>query len=484
MDIRITDISGQNGGLKREFRVDIPSELLKYGMLSYLSNKQKNSRIDGFRPGKAPTNFLVKNFGHEAIQKTIENIANDASNRIAREQNFRLATSPKYEIETLESGDSNNVLDSSIKIEFELMPDLPEINLSEITLFDYTVDINDTVISEHLENSAKSKTKSEPMKDPRPAQVGDTLSYLIEYSLPSGETQTASGELVLGQSMFPKEFEKELVGISAGHEITQKVRVPKRFPIQQMSGQKVGFKVKFLEIKNTVPHSVDEDFAKSLGYETLSELKKSVAEKIKSFSDSLASRIQLENFIKKAAEKIEIETPEGLVEKEKEARWLSLLRSAAHKDASYQDAVTIIEKMLGKKENEIMEDIRKRSLSSVRVGILIEETIRTQNISASDEEIREEIEAIAEKHNGQREEIYKYYSQNREELSKVYSKICENKAFDWLISQCKHENKNVSIDELKLLAKSVGVYSAHEESVESNIEAKEPSMERSLANQQ
>ena len=454
MEIEIKKL--QEKSLKQEFSVTIPAKILKESIEVFLNEKQKNTKIPGFRPGKVPQVVLYKSFGDEALEKSLQRYVQESVDKIVEENKLELALAPKYEkgnpftFEDVMEGEKN----VEIKLSFELMPEIPEIDLKALTLTSYNPEVEIKYLEKKLEEIAMSHKTSIPFEEDRKAQIGDTLVYNLEYVLPSGEIKHMDGAFELGSGVFPKEFEDTLVGSSAGHVINERLRVPKNFSVQELAGKKVLFKVAFSEVRKTVPHKADELFAKSMGCKNLEEYKEKLKKQIETYGKKIVHTLQRKQIEKLLQGILDFPIPESLEEETFKEMWDKQME-ALENPQTVQEREQKLMEATGKNENELKQEYRKKAQDSVRFFLFIGWLIRNKNFTVSQEELSRSISLITDQYQGNKEDVINYYKKNPREIQKVQDDILNDKAVQWIIEQCSKEEKKISIKELEQLIKGI-----------------------------
>ena len=97
----------------------------------------------------------------------------------------------------------------------------------------------------------------------------------------------------------------------------------------------------------------------------------------------------------------------------------------------------------------VMEDdlFREEAERRVKLGLVVAEVIKIEELKASPEKVRETIEKMAASYQDPAQ-IVNYYYQNQELLQNVEGMVLEQEVTDWVISQCKVTDKPATFEEM------------------------------------
>jgi trigger factor len=146
-------------GLKQEFKVTVPLTDIEAKIISWLQDKAKSVRLDGFRPGKAPLNILRQRYEEHALQAAREHFVQTGTQKIYKDNNVRAAGQPAYDFDSLK-----NDQDFSFSISFETFPSFELKDFSKIKLEAFEVKITPEEISKSLERLYEGHKKTNPDK--------------------------------------------------------------------------------------------------------------------------------------------------------------------------------------------------------------------------------------------------------------------------------------------------------------------------------
>jgi trigger factor len=252
-----------------------------------------------------------------------------------------------------------------------------------------------------------------------------------------------SGEDVgvnLGSGTFIPGFEDQLVGIAAGETRTVNVTFPANYLSEQLAGKAATFEVtaKSVDAPGTV--TIDDEFAKTLGLESLDKLREAVKERLERDYGNV-SRMKLKRaLLDKLDELHKFEVPPSMVEEEFNGVWTTVLNDLKSQNRTFSDEGTDEEK--AKAEYRVIADRR------VRLGLVLAEIGDKNSIKVTEEEITRAIVERARQFPGREKELWDYFRNNPSALAALRAPIFEEKVVDFIIELAKPTEKKVSREEL------------------------------------
>lgn len=422
-------------GLKREFKIAVPAAEIEADLADRLKELARTVKMPGFRPGKVPVSLLRKKYGPSVMGEVLEQAVNDSSAKIMSEKELRPAVKPKIEVINFEEG-----ADLEFTMALELLPEVENLNFSKIKLERLVAVVDEGEIDKTLERMAGAYKTSEPVAAKRKAKLGDIL--IIDFVGRVDGEEFAGGKadgysLELGSGSFIPEFEDQLVGAKAGDKMDIKVTFPDDYGASELAGNESVFEVSVKELHEARPAAIDDALAEKMGAKNLAELKKNIRQEHEREFKEL-SRLRLKRtLLDHLADTYEFGIPEGLLESEFSAIWT---RYEERRESGEEEA----EK--GKGDDELKSEFRAIAERRVRLGIVLAQVGRDNNIQVSQEEINRAIRASAKP--GQEQAVMDYYRDNAQALDAIKAPIFEDKVVDFIIEMASVSDKEVSLEEL------------------------------------
>ncbi len=425
-------------GLKREFKVVVPAADIERKLSERLMRLAASARLPGFRPGKVPTSLLKKRYGSSVMGEVLEQAVSDSSAETIRARGLRPAMQPKVSIAKFAEGE-----DLEYTMALELLPDIEPVDFSSLALERLAVEVPESEIDEALKGLAARQRRSEPVAEPRPAKQGDILVIDFVGRLGESEFQGGSAEnyhLELGGGSFIPGFEDQLVGASAGEERKVEVTFPADYGNAELAGKQANFAVTVKDIREPVETPVDDELAKAVGLENLEALRRQVSEQIQSEYRSLA-RVRLKrSLLDILAERHRFQVPAGMVETEFEEIWRQIETDRKEGRLDAEDAAKPEEELRG----EYMAIAERR----VRLGLLLSEVGRVNNIQVTAEELNRAVLDEARRYPGRERQVFEFYQKNPEMVARLRAPLYEDKIIDFVLELAKPTERRVTPQEL------------------------------------
>jgi trigger factor len=433
-------------GLKREFKVVVPASELDAKVSVRLDELKGTIRINGFRPGKVPVAHLRRVYGRSAMAEVIEATVRDTNNQIVSERGFKLASDPKVtlpseeaEVEKLIEGKS----DLAYTVAVEIVPAIELANFKDIKLTKLTTEVTEAEIDTGIARISEQNRPYAPVAEGAKAAKDDRVVISFSGSIDGKPFEGGSGDdtvVLIGSNTFIPGFEDQLIGIGIGETRTLKVAFPLQYGNAALAGKDAEFVVtaKSMETPGTV--TVDDEFAKSLGMESLAKLRDAVKERL-GREHTAASRQKIKRaLLDELDTRHKFEAPPTLVQDEFDRVWKSVLDEMANEKKTFADEDTTEEKAMAE-----YRDIAQRR---VRLGLVLAEIGEKNKISVTDDELSRAVMEQARQFAGQEQKVWDYYRQNPQAVAALRAPIYEEKVVDFLLELAEVTEKKVSREEL------------------------------------
>ncbi len=428
----------KNEGLSREFTITVPAAEIEAKVTERLEELNRQVRIPGFRPGKVPVALLRKRYGAAVLGEVVERAVAESSSEAMAERKLQPATQPKIDITRFEDGE-----DLEFTISLEVMPEIEPADFRQLELERLQAKVEDAEVDRALERMAAEFTRTEPVKKKRKSKEGDVLviDFVGRIDGEPFEGGSAKGyQLALGSGRFLPGFEDRLVGTSPGDKLTIDITFPEDYADDKLRGRKAEFEVEVKEIRERVETPIDDDFAKSLGVDSLDDLRRQMRERLEREYAGIARNRLKRDLLDKLDQMHDFEVPPGMVEEEFRSIWEQF--EAARREGRLD------EEDMGRSEEELREEYRRIAARRVRLGLLLSEVGRRNNIQVTAEELNRALLAEAQNFPGREREILEYYQKNERAMGSLRAPIFEEKVVDFILEMAKVTDREVSSEEL------------------------------------
>ncbi|MGH7039704.1 MAG: trigger factor [Stellaceae bacterium] len=497
--MQITETNSE--GLKREFHITVPAGELSDKVTERLDEIGRSVRIPGFRPGKVPMRILRQRFGSAVLGEVLQSTVEGSSTEAIREHNLRPALPPKFDVVSFSEG-----ADLEYKMSLELLPEIPQTSFADLAIERLAVEIPEEEVDQAVTRLAEQQRQSEPVA--RAAASGDIVVIDVEGRIDDREIPGAAGtdrQVVLGSGTLIPGFEDQLVGAEAGEERTVRVPFPADYAAADLAGKEGVFTVKVKEVRQLLPPAIDDALAQAVGLETLAELRTEMKQSLQRNYD-LAARLRLKRaLLDKLAERADFPVPPGMVDLEFENIWEQYQAAreregaqggeapeetaasaatgetaqgglaAGEAAAETTDAGEVAAETTdggesaaapapgepaedtaaasdgSESEEALKAEYRQIAERRIRLGLLLADIGRSNNITVSQEELNQALAQEARRHPGHERQVIDYYRQNPGALANLRAPILEDKVIDFIVEMAKPEVRRLTPQELLAL---------------------------------
>jgi len=346
-------------------------------------------KIPGFRKGRIPKNILNLHLGKEYFyDKTAEKLIPECYLEAINKNNIQPINQPEIKVIQIEE-DKPLIFEATVQVR-------PEVKLGsfdKISIQKEDVKVTNTDVDNEIRRIQENLAKLKIVKA-RQAKEGD---FLVVDSIGYIEGKVIDGSKVekqiiqLGKNT-PPEFNKKLIGCSAGDEKEINILIPKDIKDEKIAGKEITYKVKIIEIKEKELPELNVDFVKTVGnYKSLDDFRQDIQDKLEKQLKTVNENNYESKLLEKVTDICETKVPKILIEREVEYMMKSLEDDLKSKDLSLQDYYKSIktdeEKV--KKEYEIVAEKR------IKQELVLDKISQVENIQITEKEVMDKIETIA-----------------------------------------------------------------------------------------
>jgi trigger factor len=431
----------KNEGLERAFKVVIPASEIEHKVMDRLTEIAKTVNLHGFRPGKAPISLLKKKYGLSLMGEVLEQTVNDSSVKIMTDNALRPVAQPQIEISKFDEGQ-----DLEFTMNLEVTPEIKPIDYKSIKLERLTAEPDEKEIEESINRLAESNRSLEKIKADRKSKNGDVLVIDFVGSVDGAEFPGGKAEdyqLDLGSSSFIPGFEEQLIGAKAGDDVKVELAFPKEYGAADLAGKDAVFDVKVREIREAKPAEINDELAKKLGVDTVDALKDAIRETYETEFKRLSRERLKRSLLDALHDSNNFPVPKNMLGQESDSIWEQFQKHRESGGAGEEEDLN------GKSDDELKEEFHQIAERRVRLGLLLSEVGRLNNIQVSLEEINNAVAEQAQQYPGQEQVILEHYQNKPEEREALRGPIFEDKTIDFIIEMATVKVKKITAEELR-----------------------------------
>ncbi len=413
--------------VKYRMTIGIPKEGIVPKIQDRLKSLARNSKLNGFRPGKIPMRLLEQRFGQQVREEILnETIQTSFSEAIAQEKlrpvgepNIDLNDDIKNNLKNLEKG-------LSYSATFEIYPEINAEHVDGLAIEKPVATVTESDIDTLLERLRQQRQTWNDVD--RDAKEGDrvTIDFIASVNGKTFEGSEAKQvPVILGQNNFiSADFEAKLLGVKKKEQREFDLNFPKEYKNPKLAGHTVHFVVQVSLVSEAQLPEIDAEFIKAFGVED---------GRIESLR--IAGRMNMENELKSAIEgklKQDIfdavlkanpieDVPDSLVEEETQ-------RILKMRQEQWQN------------HDLRAEMFKEEATKRVKIGLLVAELVKEHDIKADQDQVQQLLEKITSNYQESEAAVKEYYA-DKERLRELESVVVEDKLVAWLLERAQITEK-------------------------------------------
>ena len=418
--------------INQSLDIVVPSAEIEEQVKLKLKAAQKDSKLKGFRKGKAPMDVVTSIYGPEIRQEVLWDLASKSFSKQAQEKDLKIVSRPNLVPEKLEEGK-----DAKFKATFEVYPEVSLAKMNKISYTNYLCQISDDDLDKTVQNLQKRLSQWEPTDEV--SQEGDQVKINFIGKIDGEEFEGGTAEdftVEIGSKSMIEGFEDGLVGLKKGDSKTLELKFPEDYGKKELASKPVNFETQVNEVLKAKLPELNSEFFKSTGIE---------ADDINSYKAEVRSKLEedllniLDGKIKQSLydallEANEFEVPSAMIEsevsnmKQDTARRMGLDPKDMNPDLFPDETFT--------------EEATKR----VKVGILLNTMIQERELKPDADKVKEIIEERAKNYKDPQQVINYFYSDD-EQLRNIESISLEEQVVDILKEEAKSTDENITYED-------------------------------------
>jgi trigger factor len=431
-------------GLSRVIAVTIPAADLTARLDAKAAEIAPKMKLKGFRPGKVPVSHVKKSFGRDMMGEIVNDAINESSQKALDEAKVRPAAPAEMKL----TSDMEKVLSGSDDLAYEMalevMPEFTPVDPKTLKLERPVYEASDADLDEALKELAGQAKSYEDKKGKTvKAAEGDQLTIDFLGKLDGEPFEGGAAEdadLVIGSGRFIPGFEEQLKGAKVGDEKTIEVTFPEDYQAKNLAGKLATFDIKVKAIKAEAETKIDDEFATRIGLESLDKLKDLLRQNLNQ-QYAGAARFKLKRSLLDVLDAAHsFDLPPKMVEAEFDGIWKQVEADKEAGRLTPEDAK--------KSDKKLKEEYRKIAERRVRLGLVLAEIGRANNVGVSDQELNNAIMQEARNYPGQERAVLDFYRQNPGAAAQMRAPIYEEKVCDLIFTVAEVKDTPITKEEL------------------------------------
>ena len=422
--------------LERKITLTLPVNAIKSEVDSRLKRLARTVKMDGFRPGKVPMNVVAQRYGYSVHYEVMNDKVGEAFAQAANEAKLRVAGQPK--ITEKESSPEGELAFDAV---FEVFPEVKIGDLTTAEVERVTAEVTDSAIDKTVDILRKQRRTFAQRPHDAAAQEGDRVTVDFEGKIEGESFQGGKADdfqFLVGDGQMLKEFEAAVRGMKVGESKTFPLAFPADYHGKDVAGKQADFMVTVKKVEAANLPDVNEALAKSLGIadptvEGLrADIKKNLEREVKFRLLARNKTAVMDALVGKA----ELDLPKSSVQAEVDRMIEGARADLKQRGIKDADKAPIPEDMF-----------RPQAERRVRLGLVVAELVRSNELQARPEQIKTHVEELAASYEKPEDVVRWYYSDNRR-LAEVEAIVIENNVTEFVLGKGKVSDKAVSFEDL------------------------------------
>lgn len=414
---------------QRKLQVIVPADVVKQERNAVFKEIYQVAKVKGFRPGKAPVNVVEAMYKSEILSETMQKLLSNTLEDALREAEVNPINRP--EITPPDAIEEDK--DFEYTVLFEVLPEIELGQYKELKLKKDKQAVKDEDVDQAILHLREHKAEVKPYEEKKAVKDGDVVIVDFEGFLdgePLKDLKRENVQFIVGEKKMIYEFEENVMGMKKEEEKEFDVTYDESFPVEEARGKAVHYVLKLKDVlKRTMPKANDE-LAKGIGLESIDELKNKIKEDLgRQLEQQAETKLRKELMDILVENNPSLEAPGSLVQQEAERLVQSVKQNMQQRGVPEMDL-----------DEKTLEEIGNHAVRNVKASLVLGEISRKEEISVSEEEIKESLSNIAQSYNMNTEQIHDLYEKNNL-LEGLEGNLAEQKVIDFII-------ENADVDEV------------------------------------
>jgi trigger factor len=393
-----------------------------------------------------PVEHLRRVYGRQVMADVVQNLVNESTRKIIEDNSIKLALEPKIvfpeDQETVEAAISGKG-GLEYKVQMEILPKIEIKDYAGIAVTREVVSVADKDVDESVQRMADQSRPFVDRAESEKSKSGDRVTIDFVGMIDGVPFEGGTGNdipVVIGSGQFIPGFEEQLINVGHGDTVIVSATFPAEYSAAHLAGKAATFNTVIKKIEAPGEAKIDDDFAKTFGFEALDKLKDAVRSNIAREYEAVARSKTKRALLDALDGQYEFDLPPALVEQEFNGIWNQVMGEMQQGGKTFADEDTT--------EEAAREEYLGIAKRRVRLGLVLGEIGETAKVEVTDEEISRGVMDRARQFPGQEKMVWDFYRQNPQALAEIRAPLFEDKVVDHILAGVKVTEKTVTRDEL------------------------------------
>jgi trigger factor len=403
----------KNKDCKVQMSVEVEAAMVENRYQAVLKDFQRQANLPGFREGKAPVDLVEKRYAEQAKEELLKSLIPEAYHLSVREQKVSPVSLPKISAVKYNRGEK-----LSFSAEFEEAPSVNVKNYKGIKLKRESAEVPEAEVEKAMQHLRESRAEYSPLIELRPVRQGDGVIVDIEMWHDGHYEPKREGVLLSVEPSDEDDFFAKAVGSNPG-DTREVLRAGQPFS-----------RVHIKEVQKRDVPELNEEFAKSLGRDSVEALREAVKKEMSSHKHAQSFEKMKKELFEKLLTMASFPVPETLVEKQTER--------LMHDTQQHYARMGMPADQWQREEDKLKTDAAARARDQIKLYFILQRISEIEGIEADEAELHARMEAMAKQSQRPLEEVQRVFEDDMRDSFR------EKKTVDFLIANAKFEEERSS----------------------------------------
>lgn len=427
-----TDVQDINP-TRKTIAVSVTSEEITKQEAKLIKDFQRQAKIPGFRPGKAPENMVRSRFAKDIQQELKQRIISQAHQEGVAGADFEVST-----IVELEEGEITSGQDAVITFTVDVIPEFNLPAYEGLKVSAEPTDASDEEVTKMLDQilsqraefnvAEKAAEKGDYVQCGYVGKIGDELvADLVPDATMYGSQKTTWEEAGSEDAPGVRAIIDGLVGMKAGDTKEVTMEFPEDFKPEALAGKTAVYSLEAKEVREKVMPEMDEAFFKSLQVKDEAELRERIAENISNQKKQQNANAERQQITEELLKAVDFPIPESGVERETESVLRDFMRRNMQQGVSAEE--------FEKHKESLHEGASKAAHDRLKSRLILTKIAEKEKIKVENEDFSRMIMMEAQQSGQNPEKVVKELRKDQSRINDMRREIILGKTMDWLLEK-------------------------------------------------
>lgn len=416
------------GNNQMRLRIEISAEEVDEELEHTYRALRTRVSVPGFRKGRVPSSILKARFAEYIKSESLQNLVPPAYEQALDSEQLIPLTSPEISppLDQIEIEEGKPVV---FEATIDVQPDFILPNYEELVIDKTPVNVPRDEVEAYIRKLQAKHATYVPLEANRPAQRGDSVRIDWECFVdnqPIKDGTKRDVDVEIGQGTLLPEIEEALIGMPIGSSKRIEVDFEQTAVNSELAGKRAVFHLTLHALTEKQLPALDDEFAKDLEYEYYDQLYGAVWNNLVEERKNIIYQHQREEVLQQLIEKIEINPPESLIDRQVQLMTQNIQRQLRTEGKTPEQAGVDLEKL--------PSELRGDAIRQIKQAWIFDTIAEEENIGVMDDELDIEIRRRAESQNRDPQKYASLLKANNR-LEEFREQLRNEKIFTFLIQQ-------------------------------------------------